>query len=63
MTHTHLKPCPFCGDEAEHIHVFAYEEIVRCSNPCCFVRPSVTCELPVECEELWNKRAPTDREE
>jgi hypothetical protein len=58
-----LKRCPFCGDEAEHIHVFAYEEIVRCRNACCFVRPSVTCELPEECMELWNRRAAVSGED
>jgi hypothetical protein len=52
-----LKPCPFCGEDAEHVHVCAYEEIVRCTNECCFVRPSITCELPEECFELWNTRA------
>ncbi len=25
-----LKPCPFCGSDAEYIHVYAGEEIVRC---------------------------------
>lgn len=52
-----LKPCPFCGEDAEHIHVYQYEEIVRCTNECCFVRPSVTCQLPEECVEVWNRRA------
>jgi hypothetical protein len=55
-----LKPCPFCGEDAEHVHVCAYEEIVRCTNECCFVRPSITCELPEECFELWNTRAPRE---
>jgi hypothetical protein len=57
-----LKPCPFCGEDAEHIHVYQYEEIVRCTNECCFVRPSVTCELPEECEELWNRRTVSGQE-
>jgi hypothetical protein len=57
-----LKPCPFCGEDAEHIHVYQYEEIVRCPNECCFVQPSVICELPEECEELWNRRTVSGQE-
>lgn len=57
LVEAELLPCPFCGNEAEHIHVYDFEEVVRCSNECCLVRPSVRCELPQECAELWNTRA------
>jgi hypothetical protein len=52
-----LLPCPFCGSDAEHIHMYAYEEVVRCTNECCLVRPEVHCEMPEECFESWNTRA------
>jgi hypothetical protein len=51
-----LLPCPFCGEDAEHIHIYAFENIVRCTNECCLVRPSVACELPEECAAMWNRR-------
>lgn len=51
-----LKPCPFCGSDAEHIHVYAGEEIVRCvSIDDCGVGFSGDNEE--ELRNVWNTRA------
>lgn len=52
-----LKDCPFCGHEAEHLHIYDGEEIVRCVNEGCHVRPSVADADPQVAYALWNQRA------
>ena len=51
-----LKPCPFCGSEAEY-----YSECemikVRCSNYDCWCALVTWFDEPEEATEEWNKRA------
>lgn len=59
-----LKPCPFCGGEAD-VHYFAHDDsecTVMCSNPNC--RASVSAKscgsMTTACNrarKLWNRRA------
>lgn len=59
-----LKPCPFCGGEAD-VHYFAHDDsecTVMCSNPNC--RASVSAKscgsmttAYNRARKLWNRRA------
>lgn len=53
-----LLPCPFCGLSPIHTHVYAGEEIVRCSNECCPASPMSGGETEDEAFAAWNTRAP-----
>lgn len=58
-----LKPCPFCGGEAETTEVFLYGKTagyVICCNKC-------SCELKMysskqNAEKAWNRRADNGNE-
>ena len=50
-----LLPCPFCGAQAEHIHVYAGEEVVRCVESCV----GFSAETFETAATRWNKRADT----
>lgn len=52
-----LLSCPFCGHDADHVHVYAGEEIVRCSNVKCLAAPMVGGETEAEAITNWNHRA------
>lgn len=55
-----LKPCPFCGSEAEIIdYKDEYlEQIVTCRNSFCKVNPNTHFfETREEAIEAWNRRA------
>lgn len=56
-----LKPCPFCGGEAELIATIRNWSgepkmmyLVKCKNRCCNQFPHDTKE---EAREAWNRRA------
>ena len=50
-----LLPCPFCGGPAEHIHVYAGEEIIGCADRCA-VRPCLSRENYEWAATDWNRR-------
>jgi len=52
-----LLPCPFCGSGADHTHIYAGEEIVRCSNMSCPASPMSGGETEQEAFAAWNSRA------
>ncbi len=52
-------PCPFCGSpaEIEYWHGGApTKRLLSCSNPDCWVDPSVTGETRQEAIDRWNAR-------
>ena len=56
-----LKPCPFCGSEAELLED-AYGSrrfwFVACHAVSCKIGPHThRCDTPQEAAELWNRRA------
>ena len=51
-----LKPCPFCGGPAEHVHVYAGEEVIGCADRCA-VRPCLARETYAWAADDWNRRA------
>lgn len=61
---TELKPCPFCGGEAD-VHYFAHDDsecTVMCSNPNCRASVSArSCGSMTtaynRARKLWNRRA------
>lgn len=61
---TELKPCPFCGGEAD-VHCFAHDDsecTVMCSNPNCRASVSArSCGSMTtaynRARKLWNRRA------
>lgn len=58
-----LKPCPFCGGEAdmrENKSSYVPRYYVCCGNVDCWMLVS-TCnrETPEQAAELWNRRAET----
>lgn len=61
-----LKPCPFCGSEAEAVSMGGYD-IIRCGNPDCMVdacasslgkgnRPHCSIGTWEQMAAHWNKR-------
>ncbi len=51
---TKLRPCPFCGGEAETVQVYANEWYVECSKcPCTMIGGYYTEE---DAMTAWNKR-------
>lgn len=60
---TELKPCPFCGGEAELV-IDGTDDCpciwVQCKNGCCSIR---FCETEAEAIEAWNKRVPPTNKE
>lgn len=55
----HLKPCPFCGGNAEHMSTSS--SWIRCEDCCAEIQCQETKEDAVR---MWNRRAhqPDDRE-
>ena len=54
-----LKPCPFCGSEAETLSKGSNFIIVGCRYLSCQVRPTVTCYESIGDKYnfyAWNKR-------
>ena len=50
-----LKPCPFCGSEAEMLNYSENEWLVRC--PACDGMVERWRETEAEAIEQWNRRA------
>lgn len=63
MIATELKPCPFCGGEAELVKdkttfAFADTYFVRCDNIECGVQPQTKHRLTEQkARDFWNWRA------
>ena len=57
---TELKPCPFCGGEAElqPEGLTACGYWVKCSE--CGIEQSETCEFAEDAIEVWNRRVHDD---
>ena len=56
MEHNELKPCPFCGGEAESYDDymgFCHIQCTKCGNG------TLKCTTASEAKHLWNKRVPT----
>jgi ssDNA-binding Zn-finger/Zn-ribbon topoisomerase 1 len=55
-----LKPCPFCGGEAEYDEPMPGEFLVGChaKNDCAVYTVAGPCKTLAEAAEAWNKRAP-----
>ena len=57
-----LKPCPFCGGEADAFHIKSETDdtegwVVGCTNDKCVVRPSVQTGIREAAVFEWNRRA------
>ena len=50
-----LKPCPFCGSEAEYYSDCEMVK-VRCSNYDCWCQLVTWFDEPEEAAEEWNRR-------
>jgi hypothetical protein len=48
-----LKPCPACRGDAEHIHIYAGEEMIRCASQC-RDGPWVSGESVEQVARYWN---------
>ena len=62
MTNRALKPCPFCGGEAEVAEIdtmYLHGFVARCMNDGCLITAETMCMYPTESEaaEAWNTRA------
>ena len=56
-----LLPCPFCGSDAEHVHMAAGEEIVRCTNAVSCFQPWTAQPTYTYAQKEWNRRAPAQQ--
>lgn len=54
MSEIKLKPCPFCGGEAEMIEDANHMSFVRCEQRCC---RTYFFESPKVASIAWNRRA------
>ena len=53
MTEPKLKPCPFCGGEAEYDEDFFGRAYIQCSNCEAHLQDKKAYQ---DCIEAWNKR-------
>lgn len=53
-----LKPCPFCGGEAQFWIAYNGTCIVQCTNCCCGTLHYYDAKSPVK---AWNRRETNDR--
>ena len=62
MKGTELKPCPFCGGQANH-EIFSDGFFVWCRVECkpCGVMLTVPCETRNEGINAWNRRAENEK--
>jgi hypothetical protein len=57
-----LKPCPFCGAAAEWYNVTDHEDLIRCANPDCPIRPRTEEAYATErLTAAWNTRVDPTR--
>ena len=54
MSEIKLKPCPFCGEEAEIVEDTNHMSFVRCKQRCC---RTYFFESPKVASLAWNRRA------
>lgn len=55
MSEVKLKPCPFCGGEAEICNIYDHRRSVRCHK--CWAKSVFVDESDIkEAVEAWNKR-------
>lgn len=65
MEHGYLRPCPFCGSDAELISYPKWKAVterahfVRCT--CCLIKTAPSLK-PEAVQERWNRRAPACNE-
>lgn len=52
-----MKPCPFCGGEAEVIN-----RSVHCNSPVCAAQPYTAGQTVAEAIAAWNRRSPAPQE-
>lgn len=60
MTNTELKPCPFCGGEAEltfNGNDYVLWRYVECLNPECKVQTQQKTQSKEQAAIAWNTRA------
>lgn len=60
-----LKPCPFCGSEADTAYNTRFNYQVFCTNDECFMSTITMYEMATEAEAVtaWNRRSePTQGE-
>lgn len=48
-----LKPCPFCGKDAQMCHTGREHHHVQCVGCACH---TMSYETPIEAIEVWNRR-------
>ena len=56
-----LKPCPFCGGEAEmyqYRYNFRYHFKARCNNDCQIRPTTLDYSTEEEAAKVWNRREP-----
>ena len=51
-----LKPCPFCGSEAETVHLRSGDDFARCTNKSCHARTRNYHEAENLAVDAWNER-------
>ena len=60
---TELKPCPFCGGEAELVHPRGGTYIVGCSNEDCPIWCGLAFNTKEHAVKFWNTRTPKETHE
>jgi len=56
MTDERLKPCPFCGSEAQVKRTASWDFYVKCVNPACGARTKNCHENETGAVMCWNER-------
>ena len=56
-----LKPCPFCGSEAEIVPINSNQWIACCTNEDCPIYYGLAFHTREKAKEWWNTRTPKER--